>query len=366
MHSTRRVQDGCGYRVDPPQDPDDAFPVLTPTSEHASQAAHRRAQPDRAPGPARAARPRPLRAAPPAPRPAPATTTARLRLPRQVRHQLLPHGPGRPRCPPPTPPPTCPPGPQPPRPPPPRPGSTAPAPTDCAPPPPEPAAATRTRRIGTGSLLVTSPSLTPRVPPPFPAALLRARRRGHGGYTGRATATSRLVEQRHHLHRRPQTATGPSSSGGSSHTDTAWNSRSVPSRSHTHGDGSPADTTYHPDHDCPPLVRRPSSKRSRNDGPVGPRTGICGQHARETRRCGQPCGTPRFRTTLDSGKSYFPHILLRRGHSREQLTRAGNPTRPDRPLESWGTTRSTTATTTIGPATSATRFRRTRPTALCA
>ena len=40
--------------------------------------------------------------------------------------------------------------------------------------------------------------------------------------------------------------------------------------------------------------------------------------------------------------------------------------RPDRPLESWGTTRSTTATTTIGPATSATRFRRTRPTALCA
>jgi hypothetical protein len=30
------------------------------------------------------------------------------------------------------------------------------------------------------------------------------------------------------------------------------------------------------------------------------------------------CGTPRFRFTHDSGKSYFPHILLRRGHSREQ------------------------------------------------
>ena len=29
------------------------------------------------------------------------------------------------------------------------------------------------------------------------------------------------------------------------------------------------------------------------------------------------CGTPRFRTTLDSGKSYFPHILLRQGHGRE-------------------------------------------------
>ena len=185
------------------------------------------------------------------------------------------------------------------------------------------------------------------VPPPFPAApcpagAVAATQAGHRPPSGSSSNDTTCT-------RRPHTAIGPSSSGGSSHTDTAWNSRSTPSRSHTHGDGSPADTTYHPDHDCPPLVRRPSSKRSRNDGPVGPRTGICGQHARETRRCGQPCGTPRFRTTLDSGKSYFPHILLRRGHSREQLTRAGNPTPSGPPLESWGTTRSTTATTTDRP-----------------
>jgi hypothetical protein len=34
------------------------------------------------------------------------------------------------------------------------------------------------------------------------------------------------------------------------------------------------------------------------------------------------CGTPRFRNTPDNGKSYFPHILLRRGHSRAQPVRA--------------------------------------------
>ena len=51
-------------------------------------------------------------------------------------------------------------------------------------------------------------------------------------------------------------------------------------------------TCPHLDHHCPPPVRRPSSKRSRNDGPVGPRTGICGQHARETHRGGQPAEPP--------------------------------------------------------------------------
>ena len=92
----------------------------------------------------------------------------------------------------------------------------------------------------------------------------------------------------------------------------------------------------HPDHDCPPLVRWPSSKRSRNRQAGGAEN----RNLWTTRARNAPlwttCGTPRFRTTLDSGKSYFPHILLRRGHSRAQLTRAGNPTRPGRPSEGRG------------------------------
>ena len=49
---------------------------------------------------------------------------------------------------------------------------------------------------------------------------------------------------------------------------------------------------------------------------------------------------PRFRTPLSSGKSYFPHILLRRGHSKgtagNSSLEQANATRPGRPSSGRG------------------------------
>ena len=73
----------------------------------------------------------------------------------------------------------------------------------------------------------------------------------------------------------------------------------------------------HPDHHCPPLVRS-SELEAQQERPAG---GAENRNLWTTRARNAPlwttCGTPRFRTTLDSGKSYFPHILLRRGPSVE-------------------------------------------------
>jgi hypothetical protein len=60
-------------------------------------------------------------------------------------------------------------------------------------------------------------------------------------------------------------------------------------------------------HQPPPPARRKLTTR------------ICGRHARENAPLWTTRETPRFRNTANSGKSYFPHILLRRGHSRAQL-----------------------------------------------
>jgi hypothetical protein len=74
----------------------------------------------------------------------------------------------------------------------------------------------------------------------------------------------------------------------------------------------------HPDHDCPPLVRQPNEAQQESRARRGEKRNLW------TTRAGiaplwTACGTPRFRATFNSGKSYFPHILLRRGHSRAQL-----------------------------------------------
>jgi hypothetical protein len=98
----------------------------------------------------------------------------------------------------------------------------------------------------------------------------------------------------------------------------------------------------------PPLARCPSSKRSRNRRTIGPITGICGQHARETRRCGQQAEPPGSAARPTTG-SPTSRISCSAGGT------AGNSSpeqeiRPFGPFCAWpgGTTRSTRATGRIG------------------
>ena len=97
-----------------------------------------------------------------------------------------------------------------------------------------------------------------------------------------------------------------------------WNNRSVPSRSHTHGDGSPRPMPL--PRPQLPSARPPSELEAQQESRT---RGAEKRNLWTTRAGNAPLwtthGTPRFRITLDSGKSYFPHILLRRGHSRAQL-----------------------------------------------
>jgi len=125
------------------------------------------------------------------------------------------------------------------------------------------AASARARRrdpdtpLDVDTLGIESPLVTPQKPHPprcrprsasFPdGGAVAATHPGHRPPPGSSSNETTCT-------RRAHIAVGPSASGGSSHTDTAWNNRSTPSRSHTHGDGSPNDTTHHPAHRSPPLV----------------------------------------------------------------------------------------------------------------
>ena len=79
------------------------------------------------------------------------------------------------------------------------------------------------------------------------------------------------------------------------------------------GDGSPADTAHHPDHHSP-SARPPFELEAQQKRPAD---GAQNRNLWTTRARNAPLWTtvrnPRFRTTLDSGKFHFPHILLRRG-----------------------------------------------------
>jgi hypothetical protein len=142
--------------------------------------------------------------------------------------------------------------------------------------------------VGTESLLVTTPSLThvdvAPVPHHFP---MEGPSRPHTLDTGRRPVRPATTSPAPAAHtpRPARPSPGPAPTPTPHGTAGRTVAQPHPPRRliHTHA---------HPVHGCPPLVHRPSSKRSRNDGHIGPRTGICGQHARETRRCGQRADPP--------------------------------------------------------------------------
>jgi hypothetical protein len=154
------------------------------------------------------------------------------------------------------------------------------------------------------------------MPTPFPAAPSLLCRRGD---TRRAPAAGGLVQQRHHLHPLPTHRDRP-----------VLLRRQLPHRHRVEQPVSPI-AQPHPRrrlnrrHNPPPRpqlasARSPSELEAQQKRPIG---GATERNLWTTRagdaRLWTTSGTPRFRNTRDSGKFHFPHILLRRGHSREQL-----------------------------------------------
>ncbi len=111
----------------------------------------------------------------------------------------------------------------------------------------------------------------------------------------------------------------------------------------------------YPAHRGPPLVCCTSSKRSRNDRPVEPRIGICGQHARETRRCGQraePPGSAALPTAGSTTSRISCSAGSAAGNSREQPS---NDTSQECQGNGTGPPSSRVTSTTLGKFTASVR-----------
>jgi hypothetical protein len=186
----------------------------------------------------------------------------------------------------------------------------------CAAPPPTAAAATRPQHRTSGRCSPRPQALLARMPPPFPAAPSPLCRRGHAGRATNHRPARRTTTPPAPAAHRPRPARPPRAAAPTPipH-ETAVRSRRA---------ATPT-ATAHPD----PCPNPPTTASARPVSELEAQQESQPHRAESrnlwTTRAGNTslwtaCGTPRFRSTPDSGKYYFSHILLRRGHSRAQLT----------------------------------------------